>query len=223
MRLKRVLGFILVIAMAFTAGVGASSLQKNVTALQDYGIKIKVDGSELYMDGKAPLMYEGTTYIPVRNIAEAVDKPVKWDNDTRTVILGENTGNKTKLSDTYLMYEKSVISDKDKLTLGKHSVDEGVVYDMAYSGLDLKDLDGQFNTVTFTLITNFEKDQVLKVYNKDVEYNENPILLFETPIEKGNVKETYTVNILGLNKVDMQVQYSHLDDYKFIFGDVYFE
>lgn len=51
-------------------------------------INIVVDGKELKTD-KEPFIYEGTTYLPVRAVGEAVGKNVTWDAASKTVILGE--------------------------------------------------------------------------------------------------------------------------------------
>ncbi len=51
-------------------------------------IKIVVDGKKLKTD-KEPFIYEGTTYLPVRAVEEAVGKNVTWDAASKTVILGE--------------------------------------------------------------------------------------------------------------------------------------
>lgn len=51
-------------------------------------IKIVVDRKELKTD-KEPFIYEGTTYLPVRAVGEAVGKNVTWDAASKTVILGE--------------------------------------------------------------------------------------------------------------------------------------
>ncbi|WP_352400148.1 copper amine oxidase N-terminal domain-containing protein [Anaerotignum sp.] len=53
-------------------------------------IKVLVDGKELKTD-KEPFTYDGTTYLPVRAVAEAVGKEVKWDSATKTVTLSEAT------------------------------------------------------------------------------------------------------------------------------------
>lgn len=50
-------------------------------------IKVVIDGQELKTD-KEPFTYEGTTYLPVRAVAEAVGKDVRWDSKTQTVTLG---------------------------------------------------------------------------------------------------------------------------------------
>lgn len=53
-----------------------------------HNIKIVVDGEELRTD-KEPFIYEGTTYLPVRAVGEAVGKTVTWDAASKTVVLGE--------------------------------------------------------------------------------------------------------------------------------------
>ena len=49
-------------------------------------IKIIVDGKQLSTPAE-PFFYNGTTYLPVRAVGEAVGKEVAWDNDTKTVTL----------------------------------------------------------------------------------------------------------------------------------------
>lgn len=38
------------------------------------------------------ILYEGTTYLPVRKISELLDMQIDWDNDTRTVLLETGSG-----------------------------------------------------------------------------------------------------------------------------------
>ncbi len=62
-------------------------------------IKIVVDGKELKTD-KEPFIYEGTTYLPVRAVGEAVGKNVTWDAASKTVILGETEQKETEQTET---------------------------------------------------------------------------------------------------------------------------
>ncbi len=39
-------------------------------------------------------IYNGTTYLPVRAISEALDKVVQWEGDTSSVFIGKHTGEK---------------------------------------------------------------------------------------------------------------------------------
>ena len=66
---------------------------KNITVTYR-DIKLVVDGKEVIprdVNGNVvePFIYEGTTYLPIRAISQALGKPVDWDNPTSTVYVGE--------------------------------------------------------------------------------------------------------------------------------------
>ena len=90
----RILAMILVICLA--AGVGAfaaDSYTKNLVA-NYVGVKLVVDGVTITpKDAKGnvvdPFIVDGTTYLPVRAVAEALGKEVDWDGTTKTVYIGE--------------------------------------------------------------------------------------------------------------------------------------
>ncbi len=76
------------------ASTGAVTISVNYS-----DIKITVDGTQINpTDGNGntvePFIYNGTTYLPVRAVAEAVGKNVAWDGSTKTVALTTpgNTG-----------------------------------------------------------------------------------------------------------------------------------
>lgn len=54
--------------------------------VQYSNIKVAVDGNEL-STSKEPFIYDGTTYLPLRAVAEAVGMDVSWDNTTKTANL----------------------------------------------------------------------------------------------------------------------------------------
>lgn len=61
------------------------------------GINIVIDGKEFTCtdaNGAVvnPMIYNGTTYIPVRAVSSAFGKAVYWDGDTSTVYLGDMDG-----------------------------------------------------------------------------------------------------------------------------------
>ena len=79
----------LILALAIT--VFAAPIDKVITVVYN-NIKIYVDGNRI--DPKdangnivEPFIYNGTTYLPVRAIGEALGKDVSWDGDTQTVFL----------------------------------------------------------------------------------------------------------------------------------------
>ena len=59
-----------------------------------YGVKnIKIDNVSK-TSAQKPFIYEGTTYVPLRFVAENLNQPVKWDGSTQTIYIGE-TGEET--------------------------------------------------------------------------------------------------------------------------------
>ncbi len=79
---------------------GGTVIATNTTTLYDVlinGIKIVVDGKELKpTDAQGnkvePIIYNGTTYLPVRAVANAIGKAVYWDGPNYTVYLGDMGG-----------------------------------------------------------------------------------------------------------------------------------
>ncbi len=79
---------------------GATGYALSTGTLRDVlmdGVKIVVDGKELHptdANGKSvePFIYNGTTYLPVRAVAHAINKAVYWDGPEFTVYLGEMDG-----------------------------------------------------------------------------------------------------------------------------------
>ncbi len=79
---------------------GSAVFAANTTTLYDVlmnGIKIVVDGQQLNptdANGNkvVPIIYNGTTYLPVRAVANALGKAVYWDGPNYTVYLGDMDG-----------------------------------------------------------------------------------------------------------------------------------
>lgn len=72
-----------------------SGVTSTVTVTLDRGMRVTLDGAaQTFRDanGQAvyPLVYNGTTYLPVRAISGLVDLSIEWDGTTNTVRLTEN-------------------------------------------------------------------------------------------------------------------------------------
>ncbi|MGF7049986.1 hypothetical protein J2T13_004509 [Paenibacillus sp. DS2015] len=81
-----VIGTSLILA---SSAAWASPVSKKINALYN-DIKVVVNGKNVQLTGQnEPFMVENTTYLPLRAVAKALDQPVKWDNVTKTVQIGE--------------------------------------------------------------------------------------------------------------------------------------
>ena len=80
----------LVTVGALTMAAGAAG--SDVTAQLSPDVTVTVDGTaqtfyNVNGDEVHPILYSGTTYLPVRAIGELMGKNVNWDASTRTVSL----------------------------------------------------------------------------------------------------------------------------------------
>lgn len=135
-------------------------------------IKIVVDGKELKTD-KEPFIYEGTTYLPVRAVGEAVGKNVTWDAASKTVILGET---EQKEQEKEPEQPEETTSDDDS-RLGKLASKSSTnVNNMKIQCTGVRESAGYIDgiEVDFKFTNNSDFEQTvwldsLKVNNKDVE------------------------------------------------------
>lgn len=135
-------------------------------------IKIVVDGKELKTD-KEPFIYEGTTYLPVRAVGEAVGKNVTWDAASKTVILGET---EQKEQEKEPEQPEETTSDDDS-RLGKLASKPSTnVNNMKIQCTGVRESAGYIDgiEVDFKFTNNSDFEQTvwldsLKVNNKDVE------------------------------------------------------
>lgn len=84
---KIIIGFLVGSILFGGIGVYAAGGSKSINV--NYTIKdIKIDNVS-QMPEKAPFAYEGTTYVPLRYIAEKLGEPVKWEGETQTIYIGD--------------------------------------------------------------------------------------------------------------------------------------
>ncbi|MBD2848258.1 hypothetical protein IDH44_23940 [Paenibacillus sp. IB182496] len=94
---KKVLVGVMSASLLLNVGIGAfaaTNLQE-IKAYLNPDLKIKYDGVPVQLkDGNgsvvAPITYNNTTYLPLRSISELVGIGVKFDNTTKTVLLGQS-------------------------------------------------------------------------------------------------------------------------------------
>lgn len=92
-------GVLVTSLLAFSfASLGSSSLQTIQAALNSVNVsvnnsKVGSIGENYTLDNgeQVPysILYKGTTYLPIRKVAETLGKQVTWDGNTRTAGIGE--------------------------------------------------------------------------------------------------------------------------------------
>lgn len=87
-----VLGILISVALMSIVGTAAATVSKTTVEVDYNNIKVTMDGQAVNLvdaNGVAvePFIIDGTTYLPVRAVANALGLDVKWDEETKTVEL----------------------------------------------------------------------------------------------------------------------------------------
>lgn len=72
--------------VSFKPEIVSAYLKPNVLVMYDFVLQTFEDanGDQVY-----PIIYNGTTYLPVRAISELMKEPIEWDGVTKTVYIGD--------------------------------------------------------------------------------------------------------------------------------------
>ncbi|WP_339303752.1 stalk domain-containing protein [Paenibacillus sp. FSL R5-0519] len=79
-----------------SAGVYAGTQLETIKAYLNHGLAIEVNGQKFTPTGDqgkklAPITYQGSTYLPVRSIADALNTEVKYDSQNNKVSIGSSS------------------------------------------------------------------------------------------------------------------------------------
>ncbi len=158
--------------------VGISVFAKNTTEtiqalykdIKIYVDGVKIDPKDANGNTVEPFVYNGTTYLPVRAVGEAIGKQVTWDGATSSVYLGEKPGDTQYLSDICPPYD-GYWYDVHKSSKGKFVTiggkDYSNVVEIGGGGHALFRLDGKYKNLSFEigrLDTRSSKDVTMNIY-----------------------------------------------------------
>ena len=102
-RIKDILiGFIIGSLLVTTTPVLANTILQQINVVLN-SVNVEINGEKL---DSSSILYNGTTYLPLRKIAEAVGKDVEWEQSTMTANIVEK-------GDIKLNNETSVVENTD--------------------------------------------------------------------------------------------------------------
>ena len=160
---------------------------KNISVQVRKDFTIVIDGKKETFKTSAgkriyPLLYDGSTYLPLRAIGQIMDKTVEWDNDTKTVTLtsdgftvtdADTFGDK-KDRDTVTDADtfKDKVKDKDKNKVKDIGLEKAKEIALKHAGL--------------------KKSEVTKL--KAERDRDDGIVKYEVEFEKGRMEYDYEIN-----------------------------
>lgn len=152
---KRLAALGLCCMVATSVAFAANTIKKTIT-VEYSGIKLVVDGVEVTpkdANGATvePFVYNGTTYLPVRAVGNAIGKEVGWDDTTQTVYLGDipdKPSNKNYLDPYQVNGATAYTSDPTKsFSMMGEKYTQGVV--SWYENSAYYNLNGHYSMVSF--------------------------------------------------------------------------
>ncbi len=149
-----VLALACVLLLGAAALAAGSSYTKEITASYS-GISLVVDGVPIVpkdANGNVvePFIYEGTTYLPVRAVGEALGKTVSWDGANRTVYVGNVPGEEIYRLDVCPPYETEGYKSPTQIEMMGEKYGHGFTLSRgATSSYAIFNLNGEYSTLDF--------------------------------------------------------------------------
>ena len=166
-----------------------------------------VDGETVY-----PLLYDGSTYLPVRSIGELMGKEVSWNQSTRTVTLGQDqtvtdadtfdgaqqTGQISKEKAQQIALEHAGVKAKDAtfVRVNLEREDGRLVYEVEFYTAGGMEYDYEIDA----------KDGTVVKYDQDAEYYQPQQT--GTQITEQAAKQIVLDRVSGASERDLRI---HLD------------
>ncbi len=220
--MKKIRITILASVCMFCVGVAAfgASLSTEIKAVLSKEIKIRysrvvqemkdANGNSVY-----PIIYNGTTYIPVRSVSNMLDIPINWDADTKTVIIGtEEKQPKSVLSfKARTSNVSSKVTDKASLTVkGEFGADikynDGIACELSNGGASngisyayKAEIGGAYSKLSFDAYIATEEKYIGKqftIYIYNVDTGET---LLNMKINGGEIKKVEDIDITGVKTI----------------------
>lgn len=233
--MKRKSKFILALALMLVfSTVVFAARRVNITVTYD-NVKVVVDGRQVQFgkDSKGnqiePFIYNGTTYLPLRAVAESLGKQVQWDQNTKTAFLGDgmvNTGEVnvalTEINEPFSKTNIKLIGkDKDekKYSLGGKEYDNGIIYgtySWPFKGSSNFNLEGKYTNLTGLLGAD-RQNCTMKV-----DFIGDGKLLQSFEIVGGQLPVNVNLNVTGVRLLEINAEKVDGDSYSYTaFVDIF--
>ena len=227
-RLQGLIAGVLIGAMLTSGIVFAKQASETINVIYD-NIKILIDGKEYQPtdangDVVEPFIYNGTTYLPVRAIANAFDKEVDWEAKTSTVTLGSK--NYDWLDQMgYVNYETtgtansfSAIPNSTKTSDGKVQ-NRGIQFYLNDHDASRETEDGSsecYQSISYLLNNNY-KDFVgsfsyinnsnRSMPSKIIIYGDGKVIYNSPNLSYGMQTTNFNINVENIKLIEIKVQY----------------
>ena len=173
------------------------------TGVDIYVDDMKLEPTDANGNPVEVFVYNGTTYLPVRAVGEAVGKTVQWEPKTNSVYLGKHTGEKPAvwLQDLdYFTGKELDVEPTEKDNLG-NTRQEVIVQEHGFDNTYL--LDGQYSAISGTFFMRYDYRSV-NIESELLIYGDGE-LLYSAEMGKGMKPLDFYVDLTGV--LELRVEY----------------
>lgn len=173
-------------------------------------IKIFVDGAELTPRDSTgnvlePFIYNGSTYLPVRAVAEAVGKDVRYDANTNSVYIGSagtpstSTGTPSTSIGSYIEpYKEENVSVTDMSVAGTHYINALLLRSGYGRAVAYYNVGGRFNSMSGLYSS---VDETLESETMTLNFYGDDILLKTVEVHGNQLPKNFTINLTGVSQL----------------------
>ena len=203
---------------AFTLGVCAQPAIETITAELRQDLKIVIDGkTETFQDANGkqvyPIMFEGTTYLPLRAIGKIMGKAVAWDGATQTVTIGEREAYQSvvAMEDKGSGYAGSKVVAANELTFPYGDLKEDKTFESAIRIAEVNSAKKEFSlklddTYSKMSVTFHNPENSNAKIEFEIRDPEKDIVLAAETLEPGTFLELKDFDLNGAAKVEFSAK-----------------
>ena len=185
-------------------------------------IKICVDGVEMTPRDTAgkevePFIYNGTTYLPVRAVGEAVGKEVSYDGSTNTVYLGKS-GQVKYLGQQVKAYQRSN-ANEETVTMGGNKYTNGLSF-YYFDANAYYNLNGLYSSISGVYGM---QDGTDKNYEGVLNFYGDGRLLKSINVKGGQLPKNFAIDVSGVAQLKIESSESNWWEYFPCLGSVEFK
>lgn len=143
---KIIKGFILgaIVSTLFMSTVFGTGLMKKIEVVFN-SVNLTVNGKKVTADN---ILYNGTTYVPLRAAAEALDKEVGWDQATKTASINDKSSDKPISSSGETLSQKNAVKSAQNYLEFMAFSKSGLIKQLEYEGYSEEDSTYAANQIT---------------------------------------------------------------------------
>ncbi len=171
-----IIGFIIGCMLMTTIPALADTVLQKIDVVMN-GVNVEIDGKKI---DSSSILYNGSTYLPLRTVAEAVGKDVNWNQDTMTAsIVDEDID--VKIEDVNMINNNISYEEFINMFDLRFSIDENGshIRHFIYKGdLSYENIKAIMSSYDEEVLNSFGKQAIENIFSNETYYGVENLIVF---------------------------------------------